>query len=131
MINSSELRLNNWVMFEGRYFQIECLAKDMPFLNTDEFGVGVVTYKNIEPIPLSPDKLLKLGFLKEILEGDECYYSLKLSNNKDEDLSLLSGDKNGICEVFLFPYDTIRFQYIHQIQNVVHLLKNKELIINF
>ena len=67
MMNANELRINNWVEYEGRYFQLYAIDANMPFLNTAEFGVGVVDYNNIFPIPLSPEILEKCeGFIKQV-----------------------------------------------------------------
>lgn len=60
-IKASDITLNNWVEYNGKYYKISALSEEYPFLNTDAFGVGVVTYKNIKGIPLTEDILLKAG----------------------------------------------------------------------
>lgn len=126
MINANELRLGNWVSNGEKYFTVDISS-------LYDIGAGI-TDKIIEPIPLTEDLLGKCGFVKELLDADnpkEGYWYYKdLSNDKYCDLSLCSGDKNGICEVTLFPYnESFRFQYLHQIQNVWHALTGQELTI--
>lgn len=133
MINYKEVMYGNWVSYKGMFFQLHGISPELPFLNIDEFGAGVVGWNDLEPIPLSEDVLTKFCFEKEILDKYDkesgYYYSLKLSEDKHVDLSLINGDKNGFLEVFLFPYDQLRYQYVHQIQNIitVHSVAGKEI----
>lgn len=89
-------------------------------------------YGEIAPIRLTPEILSSCGFEENLLdennESEGVYYSLRLSEDKYCDLCLISGDKNGILEVCLFPYtDQFRYQYLHEIQNIVKDLTKKEL----
>lgn len=61
-IKAGDIMLNNWVEYDGKYYQISALSEEYPFLNTDAFGVGVVTYRNIKGIPLTEDILVNAGF---------------------------------------------------------------------
>lgn len=66
MIKANDLRIGNLVLFEDEIFQIHILTPYDVFLNTDRFGPGVVTYDNIQPIPLQTDLLVNwLGFEEE------------------------------------------------------------------
>lgn len=81
---------------------------------------------------LSEAWLLKFGFTKNLLdeetESEGHYYTLRLSDDKYCDLSFISGDKNGFCEVCLFPYnDNFRWKHVHQIQNAYFILTGEEL----
>jgi hypothetical protein len=58
----NELRLNNWVLFENRPFQIALISDYEPGLNTIEFGPGVVGWKDLTGVPLTEEILLKNGF---------------------------------------------------------------------
>jgi hypothetical protein len=85
----------------------------------------------IKGVKLSFEWFKKLGFEKHWLDEekheDGHYYFLRLSNLIYEDIGLVSGDKNGIVECVLFPYDSIRFKYVHEVQNIYHAITGKEL----
>jgi len=64
-MKANELRIGNLVSYDGRIFEIDTIAKEFPTLNTIEFGIGVVDWENIEPIPLPEEWLIKFGFEKD------------------------------------------------------------------
>lgn len=135
MINYKEARAGNIVMYDNRLFQIEAISRSLPCLNTDEFGIGVVDWNNLQPIVLSPEILEKCGFEKygrddmprtlsyELGEfrifpsNSFCdfegygyiHYKLpKFENNKDESARF-------------------KFKYFHQLQNLYFALTGEEL----
>lgn len=143
MIQASELRIGNWVVFNDntdRYGQVFLITGTEVQMSTNyipdhwensvkEVGIGI---DSVFPIHLTPDILEQAGFEKQLLdEGneDEGYcYSLRLNDNKYCGLSFLSGDKNGYTEVCLFPYEEwFRCRYVHQLQNWYFALTGKEL----
>ncbi len=137
MVNASELRLGNLVGGLFGVCVVDRIQKGTVIVLSDYKATKGRRYADtleLEPIPLSMDILSKCGFEREQLERgtDEGghYYSMRLSEDKYVDLSILSGDKNEEFEVFLFPYDTLRYQYLHQIQNLFHSITGKELEIN-
>ena len=120
-----DLRIDNWLIFDGRYFQIDCIAKDAPFLNTEEFGVGVVSYKNIIPINLSHKILKKCGFKND----HSTFEYADGSNNEKLFISWIDGEyvvelQNGEKNI------SIELKYLHQLQNLYFALTQTELIIN-
>ena len=135
MIDKNEIRCGNWFRHNDNWSYRE-KEGNFKWEDRDWYALGECTIdlSNVFPIPLSPDILLKCGFIKEPIENgndnEGYYYSYRLSEDKYIDLSLLSGDKNGLCEVFLFPYDQLRYKYLHQIQNIVHSITGKELPIS-
>lgn len=65
MIDKKELRIGNSVMYDNRIFQISAITDEFPLLNTPEFGIGVVDWNNINPIPITEEALVKqLKFTK-------------------------------------------------------------------
>lgn len=58
----TELRVENLVKYDGRIFRIHSLAEEYPTLDTTEFGIGVVDWNNLNPVELTEEWLLKLGF---------------------------------------------------------------------
>ena len=82
-----------------------------------------------EPIPLTEQWLIDLGFEKNILSDDSgYYYTLELNEGKYCDLAIVSGDKNGFVEATLFPYEEwFRYKYVHDLQNLFFALTGSEL----
>jgi hypothetical protein len=81
----------------------------------------------VQGVPLSEDWLIKFGFEKEVLLGEN-YYTLELNDNKYCDLCIVNGDKNGFIEVTLFPYEEwFRYRYVHELQNLFAALTGREL----
>lgn len=76
--------------------------------------------KDYQPIPLTEEWLLKLGFKKNHCDDKSHYWTKQLHNEKYCNLCLISGYKNEILEVCLFPYENFfRFKYVHHIQNIL------------
>lgn len=137
MIDAKELRIGNFIrwrlgggqLITGRAHAIE---KHKIAIGEDENGIGYMLLQGIEPIPLTEEWLLKFGFEQELLEEENpsegYFYSLALSDDVYCDLEILSGDRSGFMEVYLFPYDdNFRFKYVHQLQNIYFVLTGKEL----
>jgi len=128
MISAAELRIGNWIeatQLGGIYGKVAALPKEGLMIEGFDFKI---LYASQDPIPLTPEILEKAGFEKQKTDDDTVYYTLRLNDNLHCDLSLIEGDKNGICEVCLFPYeDYFRYKYVHQIQNLVQSLTGKEL----
>ena len=141
MIQSNELRIGNYVNLNDgsehdKIRQISGIEHKIVYtlIKGCRFAQVYQSFDRIYPIPLTEEILLKCGFTKVPLESNNpeegYYYSLRLSDYKYCDLSLLSGDNNGIFEVYLFPYDNIRLQYLHQVQNIYQSITGKELEVN-
>jgi len=127
---ATELRIENIVYNRHGEFQIITHNSFQAFRHPTMDG----NPSGFKPVPLTEDILIKCGFTKIPLDRNNpeegYYYSLILLDDKSCDLSLVSGDKNGIFEVYLFPYENIRFQYLHQVQNIYQSITGKELEIN-
>ena len=123
-MNSKDVRIGNYVEYDNRIFRIDTISDEFPTLDTQEFGIGVVDWNNLNPVKINEDWLRLLGFEKQ---GEiETYYSMRLDSDKYCDLALISNEEK-TC-VYLFPYDNFfKFEYVHQIQNIYFDLKNKEL----
>ncbi len=61
-MKAEEVKYKNLVEYDGRIFEIHMIAEEFPALNTDEFGIGVVDWNNIKPIPLTEEWLIRFGF---------------------------------------------------------------------
>jgi len=103
MINTTELRLNNW-----------CYLAWEPF----RFTVEAYSYRNelLDPIPLTEEILLKARFMSH-KEGVFIIWK-RLSLNLIGTTFHYSRDKR------------VKIQYVHQLQNLYFVLTGAELQIN-
>jgi hypothetical protein len=127
-IKPTDLRLKNWISYRGKNYQIAGLSKDYPFLDTIEFGVGVIEYPDIEPIPLTEEILVKAGFMFDRL--DKCF---KLSPCFEVQIIADVYENNASL---MFYTRTVHTDYkpiykvidtVHQFQNLYYSLTNEEL----
>lgn len=134
MIEAKELRIGNYVKtdlkdsdFDNNIYQIETIANEFPTLNTIEFGIGVIDWNNIKPIPLTEEWLVKFGFVKRfdsfLLRHKNGVISTYLSDNSvglyDSEHSYNIG--------FGLNMGELRVKHIHQLQNLYFALTNEEL----
>jgi hypothetical protein len=133
MIEPNSLMKFNLVLFEGRELVVtEILTGSCEIATNNSGSIGFkVRYDELDPIKLTPSILERCGFVKKILSDtnpDEGhYYSLNLSNDKNCDLAILSGDKTEEFDCYLFPYDMIRIKNLHTLMNLTKTLTGKEL----
>jgi hypothetical protein len=114
MIEPTSLRLGNLVMYDNRIFEIDCISKALPTLNTYEFGIGVVEWKDLQLIPLTEELLLQFGGIK----NDRASYP--------------SYNLNGLLIDFIkgkwIEYvSQIEIKGVHHLQNVIYFRTNQEL----
>lgn len=121
-MKANEFRIGNYVSFEDRIFKIDSIANVFPTLDTAEFGIGVVDWNNIKPVPLTEEWLLNFGFNKKVDEYVFQDYAI-------EDIH------NGVTWILKeFDYDSVCFvaigkgiNYVHQLQNLYFALVGEEL----
>lgn len=119
-MTSKDFRIGNYHLYDGKLDRIDsryALAFENEFMD------------GIEPINLTEQWLIDLGFEKQVLSDNSAhYYTLELNENKYCDLSICSGDKNGFIEATLFPYeDWFRYKYVHELQNLFFAITGREL----
>jgi len=115
MINKTDLRIGNSVMYDNRIFQISAITDEFPLLNTAEFGIGVVDWNNIHPIPITEEALVKMGFEKDLREVlNEIYKLNKFSYNTKS-------------KIWYYKWNRIEIDFIHQLQNIIYTLTQTEL----
>ena len=122
-MNAKEFRLCNYVEFENRIFQIDTIAEVFPTLNTAEFGIGVVDWNNLKPIPLTEEWLIKFGGIDT---GYEIYIKAKtkIIEFKWSSKIVATGVRNGwYCKRYK------HIKYVHQLQNLYFTLTGEELTI--
>lgn len=128
MITANELRIGNWVQFKDNLYQIDVVSKHFPFLNTDEFGVGVVHYNNMQPIPLTPEVLEKCGLKRHKcgISGADMWQGMDGWSIDNHFFSGWLFRGNG-KELKLVGYYNSEIKYIHQLQNLYFALTGEEL----
>lgn len=127
-IKPQELMLGNWVQYDKQYFQIDSIAEVFPTLNTDKFGIGVVDYNNIKPIPLSEEVLIQHGF-----KPTEDNAGLTLWSNDEDNYWSITWYRNNLVSIS----STLRgsgfsgltltnVEYFHELQNAIYLATKKD-----
>ena len=121
MINKTDLRIGNSVMYDNRIFQISAITDEFPLLNTAEFGIGVVDWNNIHPIPITEEAMVKMGF--------ECEYESPMHSMYHHEKSKISyyfwhQKKEQDLQFFTVQ---IPITSIHSLQNAIYALTQTEL----
>ena len=94
---------------------IRLKSNDMSHPNYCDGSIGCFGLKNIEPIPLTEEWLVKFGFEKEMFSNDFSFGDFEL---------------NFVNDFFEFYYgkdNVIKIKSIHQLQNLYFALTNEEL----
>ena len=130
-MRASDLRIGN-IIGDGHGNPLRVTAVNDVLVVSNDYGFE---YHELHPFPLTHEILEKCGFISEpIDEGYPevgVYYSLPLNNELYCNLCIISGDKNDLFEVCLFPYEQwFRFKYLHQLQNLFYALCGEEIIVN-
>ncbi len=130
MIKANELRIGNWVSHENKNGKFNFTIKELlsKGINIEyNNGCWLIFYEEVNPIPLTPEILKKMGF--KIIPKD------RLAVYKLEGLSLMpSGDyDDGRFHAVGCSLDNTKVLYIfslHQLQNLYFALTGEELQIN-
>jgi len=142
MIPANELRIGNWVLCDElqvelhpRECQITSLATKVAHWKSgpiDGLGVGSchsgTPYENLTPIPLTPEVMEKCWFDWIIWDGNEHHKVLSYKNTPIHTY----WDGSDWCFKYGFDSDLTfaACQYVHQLQNLIHVLTGEELTVN-
>jgi len=129
-MKSNELRIANWIEFEGKHFQVTSIDDDTPNGwygrmrgNRTEYNLS-----NFKPIPLTEEWLLKFGFEPHGgIHFRTIRYSAYIAIGNDGSCGLynsLSHFNRGSSYNQL-----IDVEYVHQLQNLYFALTGEELTI--
>jgi hypothetical protein len=132
MIQASEVRIGNWVKlkFNPKYpatkLEITVKSIDYDFLLHAEYYINGDFLHEIDPIPLTPEILEKVGFEKLGVEEDDIFYRLPFG--------YLLGKQLTISGYFEFDGKFIthgkpEIKYVHTLQNLYFALTGTELTI--
>jgi translation elongation factor P/translation initiation factor 5A len=123
MIQPKDFRIGNYVMYEGKVQRFLGINQEFPLFDTDEYGVYATSWDKVEPIFITEEKLIELGFVNKRSYyylpklGNEYRFRFFDSNNK---LTCSVGDNfSGIKYLAL--------DYIHELQNLIYTFSKQEL----
>lgn len=123
-ITAQELRIGNWIISPmGSSLQVYSIFPE---------GIGVpnvkelFSYEQIKPIPLTPEILENAGFEKK--SNDTGPPINDTVESFDKDGYSFSIDTSGFWYLNGYNWNTKRFKYIHQLQNLYYALTGEELV---
>ncbi len=116
MITAEEIRLWNWVEYDGDYWQIDSINRhgSASLYREGSYSSEGVRITSCSPIPLTPEILEKNGISEAIAFGSENTYIKRI-----DDEYYLSCD-------FVTVSDK-PIEYVHQLQNIYFALTGEEL----
>lgn len=122
MINASELRIGNLVFYEGEMQTIKGIFKDEVAVRYQNGDLFFCQDKNVFPVELTEELLLRFGFEKREHLGD---FFIKI--NHYGAILIINGRTTKICNQnsqSVYLYDT---EYAHQLQNLYFAITGQEL----
>jgi hypothetical protein len=144
MINPKELRIGNYV--KGKYIDlsdnepVEVITKiiGIDSVGFSEYSVWVEdrnnnkteSYENLEPITLTEEILLRLGFNGDRYSCEYIYTDVIIYGEfTKENISVSVNPVTGKYSFLWMNYNLLRMDvlYVHQLQNIFYSLTGKEL----
>jgi hypothetical protein len=130
MKNANELRIGNWVIQDGQLSRVLSIC-DGDVKHCVIANGGRSVHGSWEPIPLTPEILVKCGF-EQIESGDMLY---GLWSHQDTELFLelkWPARENGFWpqimgETERFLIAEVSVKYLHQLQNLIFSLSQTEI----
>lgn len=122
-MKAKDLRLGNY--FQSNIIQ-QVQIEHLEFLLNDKLD-----HSGMQPIPLSEEWLLKMGFLPSRLNIKNYIHPSTISFEL-RNVSILDGGfkiRIGVDEAFSFKAISGEIQFVHQLQNIFHSLTGEELTI--
>ena len=126
-MKTNELRIGTYVATEGIDFvEVSKIDEDFGicYKIPQEFG-QFYPYKEVEPIPLTEEWMMRFGFDKVLPRNDKMYYRLNDDFVIEENNVFLLGD-----DAFEMLKLRRKIKYVHQLQNLYFALTGEELTID-
>ena len=126
MIPSNELRIGNYVIFEGRLERLEMinnrtLVVEVEGANVDD--IEDIGFSDIHPVLLTDDILRQCGFIYH-----DYFKFWQLVNGKDEHRSEMYIDQDYNVIDFMSRPIVRKVSSLHHLQNIYFMLKGQELL---
>ena len=126
-MKANDLRIGNYVKLAGETTHIRWFYDERKiFVDILEKGMATMRFDELEPIPLTEEWLLKLGFKKS--------KNLYFDTNEGKYFSYIKFDAWDNRGKYSYCLDDERgsykpLDYVHQLQNLYYALTNEELIL--
>jgi hypothetical protein len=131
MVNIKELMVGNWVSVFGRCTQIESLKIECPTL-TELSSDDVISYEDIDPIPLTPEILIKCGYRLQCRmnygDGEFDNYVMVNLRNPSFDIAHYLDSNKFVAERDMPVYC---IKTLHHLQNIYFVMLHEVLDIEF
>ncbi len=121
-MEATELRLNNFVIYEGEIVPVIGMENSNNGLFVKINSLAAVDHRMLKPIALTAEWFSRLGFKEVYRSSTRVRFDLPNYCRFDFDLS-----SNKILEGFLFFGNYIKCNYLHQLQNIYFTLTGEEL----
>ncbi len=128
-LNTRDLRIGNLVVFESETCKITTIGKRKVGVSrrteNGNFVETLTEISEIEPIPITEEWLLKLGFKEQNTEIGSRFRKKNFYITKNTDFDFYLKDvKSGIYIHFM------KLDFFHELQNIWYCLNGKDLKIN-
>jgi hypothetical protein len=141
-----ELMRGNLVLANGKVEKMHCISEEWPFLDTIEYGVGTIDWKDIEPIELTEDWLIACKFqfasYASYINGRQ--FQLQVTRDYEEEginrdgtwfdgIGVMGFEKTGHMVVNTLckgNYVCGSAEYVHELQNLFFWLSRNHLPID-
>ena len=142
MVQANELRVGNWLLFEGKEVQVESIDPLHEHKDDEVHWKGTISIKEylfndsrctgyiskwmhkFTPIPLTPAILVKCGFTPQYKR--DSVFGNKLINFKMGGVHVFFSDGE-LKYVQIYSCTKKHIKYLHQLQNLSFALKGMEL----
>ena len=137
-MKTNELRIGNYISFHNVWYKIVGIEKDRVLIEYHNGETDYCWIDYIEPIELTEEVLLKIGFKKNKYDWWEYF-----PDRENEISILMSGEYTTIeyANLFHCPEDVTEVNYgsalefprrihLHELQNAYFLMSNQEMEVN-
>lgn len=121
-MEATELRLNNFVIYEDEIVPVIGMENNDNGLLVKIDSNNMIDYRNLKPIALTAEWFQRLGFKEAYRSSTRVRFELPNYCRYDFDLS-----SNKILQGFLFFGNYIKCNHLHQLQNIYFTLTGEEL----
>lgn len=128
-IKAGDIMLGNWFHVNGYPMYVDSIFRDTVYLEFEgnEGDVWEENIKDLKPIPLTEDILLKAGFRKRKMSGYDTHFIYSL---------FIGGETIGITAIYNADFSIMLHgvargvKYLHRLQNIIKIITVNELEIN-
>lgn len=125
-IKAGDIMLNNWFHVNGYPMYVDSIFRDTVYLEFEgnEGDVWEENIKDLTPIPLTEDILLKAGFRKHKMSGYDTHFIYSL---------FIGGETIGITAIYNADFSIMLHgvargvKYLHRLQNIIKIVTGNEL----